>query len=244
MNRDATTGGKGLKKVPQTTMIDAMPKYNEHDMLEQARQRMLQKDLRGRDITDPDVLQAMADVRREAFLPEGSYWQAYADKPLPIGLGQTISQPYIVALMTQLLRLNGDCEVLEIGTGSGYQTAVLASLARKVYTMEAIAELATCAQNVLKKLDINNVEFRLGDGSCGWPEPRRFERIIVTAAAPDWPEPLLDQLDEHGLIVAPLGRGSTQSLIVAEKRRGKLIESHVCGCRFVKLVGQYGFAEN
>jgi len=239
-----TTGEKGLKKVLRTTMIEAMPKRNEHDMLEQTRQRMLQHDLQGRDITDPDVLRVMAEVRREAFLPEGTYSQAYADRPLPIGLGQTISQPYIVALMTQLLRLNGDCEVLEIGTGSGYQTAVLAHLAKRVFTVETVADLAAGAREVLKKLDIHNVEFRLGDGSCGWPEPRRFERIVVTAAAPDWPEPLLDQLDEGGLIVAPLGRGSTQSLMVAEKRRGKLIERHICGCRFVKLVGQYGFAEN
>jgi protein-L-isoaspartate(D-aspartate) O-methyltransferase len=244
MNRSAPTGGKSLKKVPQTTMIEAMPKRSEIDMLEQARQRMLQHDLQGRDITDPEVLRVMTEVRREAFVSEQYQPQVYADRPLPIGLGQTISQPYIVALMTQLLRLNGDCEVLEIGTGSGYQTAVLAHLARKVYTMEAIADLAAGAQEVLQKLEIQNVEFRLGDGSCGWPEPRRFERIVLTAATPNWPAPLLDQLDEGGLIVAPLGRGSTQSLVVAEKRRGKLIESHICGCRFVKLVGKYGFAEN
>lgn len=225
-------------------MIDAMFKRSEQDILAKARQRMLDHDLRGRDITDPEVLRVMAEVRREAFLPEGYSDQAYADKPLPIGAGQTISQPYIVALMTQLLRLNRDGEVLEIGTGSGYQTAVLAHLARKVYTMETIEDLATRVQEVLKKLDINNVEYRLGDGSDGWPEPRTFDHILVTAAAPDWPQPLCAQLNEGGRIVAPVGRGGTQTLMVAEKRCGKLIETPVCGCRFVKLVGKYGFTED
>lgn len=225
-------------------MIETMPRRNGHDMLEPARQRMLERDLRGRDISDPEVLRVMAEVRREAFLPEGYYSQAYADRPLPIGSGQTISQPYIVALMTQLLRLDADCDVLEVGTGSGYQTAILARLARTVYTIEALEDLADQAQKVLQNLEIDNVEFRLGDGSCGWPEQRMFERIVVTAAAPDWPEPLLDQLEEGGRIVAPLGRGLTQSLMLAEKQRGKLIESHICGCRFVKLVGEHGFPEH
>ena len=225
-------------------MIDTMPKRNEQDVLEQARQRMLKHDLRGRDITDPEVLRVMGEVGREAFVPEQYYYQAYADRPLPIGAGQTISQPYIVALMTQLLRLNRDCDVLEIGTGSGYQTAVLARLAKKVYTVETIADLASHAQEVLKELSIDNVEYRLGDGSCGWPERRRFDRIVMTAAAPDLPEPLCAQLKEGGRIVAPVGCGSTQSLTVTEKRHGKLIETAICGCRFVKLVGKYGFAES
>ena len=225
-------------------MIDAMPRRNEHDILAKARQQMLDRDLRGRDITDPEVLRVMAQVQREAFLPEGDRPQAYADKPLPIGAGQTISQPYIVALMTQLLRLDPDGEVLEIGTGSGYQTTVLAHLARKVYTMEAIEDLANRARDVLKKLDIDNVEYRLGDGSGGWPESRTFDRIVVTAAAPAWPQPLCAQLNEGGHIVAPVGRGGTQTLMVAEKQCGKLIETPVCGCRFVKLVGKYGFAED
>ena len=146
--------------------------------------------------------------------------------------------------MTQLLRLTPDSEVLEIGTGSGYQTAVLARLARKVYTMEAIEDLAIRVRKVLKKLEVDNVEYRLGDGSGGWPEPRPFDRILVTAAAPDWTQPLCDQLDEGGRIVAPVGRGGTQTLMVAEKRRGKLIEIPICGCRFVKLIGQYGFTED
>jgi len=225
-------------------MIETMPRRNEQDVLEQARQRMIQQHLSGRDITDPEVLRVMAEIRREAFLTDEDYARAYADRPLPIGAGQTISQPYIVALMTQLLRLDVNCDVLEIGTGSGYQTAILARLARRVYTIEAIAGLAARARGVLQELDINNVEFRLGDGSCGWPERRTFGRIVLTAAAPDWPKPLLDQLQEGGLIVAPLGLGATQALMVAEKRRGKLIERHICACRFVKLVGKHGFPED
>jgi protein-L-isoaspartate(D-aspartate) O-methyltransferase len=225
-------------------MIDAMPQPHDKEMLAHARRRMLQNDLKGRDITDPDVLRVMGEVPREAFMPPAYYHQAYSDKPLPIGAGQTISQPYIVALMTQVLRLDHDCEVLEIGTGSGYQTAVLARLARKVYTIEMIDDLSTSAQDVLEKLGVANVVFHIGDGSCGWPEDRTFDRIIVTAAAPDLPEPLRVQLAGGGLIVAPIGRGGTQALVVAEKRQGTLFEKHVCGCRFVKLIGAHGFQEN
>jgi protein-L-isoaspartate(D-aspartate) O-methyltransferase len=221
-----------------------MPKNREKDMLEKARQRMLKNDLQGRDITDPEVLRVMTEVPREAFMPPAYYWQAYSDKPLPIGSDQTISQPYIVALMTQVLRLDRDCEVLEIGTGSGYQTAVLSRLARKVCTIETIPELSVSAQEILEKLSVDNVAFRIGDGSCGWPEERTFDRIIVTAAAPEVPEPLRAQLAEGGLLVAPIGCGGTQALLVAEKRRGELIEKHICGCRFVRLIGAHGFKEN
>jgi len=205
---------------------------------------MLKNDLQGRDITDPDVLRVMTETPREAFMPPAYYSQAYSDKPLPIGEGQTISQPYIVALMTQALRLDRDCEVLEIGTGSGYQTAVLSRLARKVYTIETIDALSARAQEPLAELGLGNVAFRVGDGSCGWPEDRVFDRIIVTAAAPKVPEPLQSQLAEGGLIVAPIGCGQTQALIVAEKRGDKLIEKHLCGCRFVRLIGAHGFKES
>ncbi len=215
----------------------------ERDMLDQARQRMLRNDLRGRDITDPDVLRVMMEVPREAFVPEGNYCQAYADGPLPIGSGQTISQPYVVALMTQLLRLNPDCEVLEIGTGSGYQTAILARLAARVHTIEKLEELSSGARKVLNGLGITNVEFRVGDGSAGWPEPRSFDRMILTAAAPALPAPLVAQLAERGVVVAPVGCGSSQTLVVAEKFHGKLIERPVCGCRFVRLIGEHGFRQ-
>ncbi|MDY0354483.1 MAG: protein-L-isoaspartate(D-aspartate) O-methyltransferase [Sedimentisphaerales bacterium] len=218
-----------------------MDEQREQDMLDQARQRMLRNDLRGRDITDPRVLRVMMEVPREAFVPEGYRHQAYADGPLPIGAGQTISQPYIVALMTQLLRLDPECEVLEIGTGSGYQTAILARLAARVCTIEKYDELSSQAQDVLRKQAIENVRFRVGDGSAGWPEPQSFDRIILTAAAPSLPAPLVAQLAERGVLVAPVGGGSSQTLVVAEKYRGKLIERVVCGCRFVRLIGMHGF---
>ena len=173
-----------------------------------ARERMLKWNLKGRDITDPDVLMVMGEVRREEFVPQAYKSQAYADGPLPIGIGQTISQPYIVALMTQELQLNPDCELLEIGTGSGYQTAVLSKLVKKVYTIERFAELSESAQTVLGRLDIENVEFYIGDGSCGWPEKKCFDRIMITAAVPKMPEPLVEQLVEGGLMVGPVKRNA------------------------------------
>jgi len=208
-----------------------------------ARERMLRWDLSGRDITDPRVLKVMAEVPRQEFVPQSHRSQAYSDGPLPIGLGQTISQPYIVALMTQELRVDGNCEVLEIGTGSGYQTAVLSKLAKKVYTIERFAELSESAQAVLDRLGSSNVEFYVGDGSCGWPKQRSFERIIITAAIPEIPESLLEQLADGGLVVAPVGYGGVQRLLAYEKKADKIIERFICDVRFVKLLGEYGFEE-
>jgi protein-L-isoaspartate(D-aspartate) O-methyltransferase len=207
---------------------------------------MLERDLKGRGITDPRVLKAMAEIPREEFLSDAYRPQAYDDGPLPIGLGQTISQPYIVALMTQELHVDGNCEVLEVGTGSGYQSAVLSRLAKKVYTIERLSELFESAQAVLSRLGISNVEFRVGDGSCGWPQDQLppggcFDRIIVTAAVPKIPEPLTNQLAEGGLIVMPVGYGALQDLVVGQNKKGTLIERIVCSCRFVKLLGKYGF---
>jgi protein-L-isoaspartate(D-aspartate) O-methyltransferase len=207
------------------------------------RQRMVEHDLKGRGITEAGVLSAMNRVPREEFVPESYESQAYADGPLPIGMGQTISQPYIVALMTQELRLNNFCEVLEIGTGSGYQTAVLAKLARLVYTVERFADLSAKAQAVLGRLGIDNVDYYVGDGSSGWYQKRTFDRIIVTAAVPKVPEQLVDQLGAGGIIVAPVGQGGAQELIVGTKKEGKLIERVICDVRFVKLVGKYAFEE-
>jgi len=205
---------------------------------------MVACDLKGRDITDADVLRVMSEVRREEFVPQAEQLQAYDDGPLPIGLGQTISQPYIVALMTQELRLNRDCEVLEIGTGSGYQTAVLSKLVRKVYTVEKLKELSESAQTVLGRLGVTNVEFYISDGSCGWPRQRFFDRIMITAAVPVVPEPLGEQLAEGGLMVGPMGGAGVQELVVFEKKANKISrERVVCGCRFVKLLGRYGFGE-
>jgi protein-L-isoaspartate(D-aspartate) O-methyltransferase len=180
-------------------------------------------------------------------VPEKYKSQAYFDGPLPVGLGQTISQPYIVALMTQELKLKSDCEVLEIGTGSGYQAAVLASLVKKVYTIERFSQLSESAQAVLSRLDFSNIEFFIGDGSYGWPEdmgsPREFDRIIVTAAVPQIPAPLLEQLKVGGLMVIPVGGGYIQRLVVVEKRVIGCTEKAVCDVRFVKLVGRFGFEE-
>lgn len=210
------------------------------------KKRMLDRDLKGRDITDPRVLAAMADVPREEFVAESQRPHAYADRPLPIGQGQTISQPYIVALMTQELRVHPGCAVLEIGTGCGYQTAILSRLARKVYTIERFGELSQSAQAVLGRLGIDNVEFHVGDGSCGWPESKLppsgcFDRIMITAAVPDMPEPLVRQLSEAGYLVAPAGSGVSQQLVCCQKRKNKLVESPICSVRFVKLLGKHGF---
>jgi len=224
----------GLRRVI-ITFMNGRPRKNR---LSAARQRMLQWDLRGRDITDPKVLQVMAEVPREEFVPPSHQSQAYDDNPLPIGLGQTISQPYIVALMTQELRVGPDDEVLEVGTGSGYQTAVLSRLAKKVYTVERFAELSDSAKAVLERL---GSEFYVGDGSCGWPQMRTFEGIMVTAAVPKIPQPLIDQLAESGVIIAPVGYEGVQGLIAGEKKQGRLVQRTVCSCRFVKLLGQYGF---
>ena len=213
------------------------------DRFTEARERMLKLDLRGRGITDPGVLEVMKAVRREEFVPAAYQSQAYADCPLPVGMGQTISQPYIVALMTQELRLNPYCEVLEVGTGSGYQTAILCKLAKKVYTIERFAQLSESAQTVLSRLGIGNLEFYIGDGSCGWPEKRIFDRIIITAAVPKMPQPLLEQLAEGGVIVGPVGPSGVQELLVCEKKKGKILSRVACDCRFVKLLGKYGFEE-
>ena len=213
-----------------------------------AKERMLRWDLKGRDITDPCVLKIMMEVPREEFVPDSHRSQAYSDGPLPIDKDQTISQPYIVALMTQELKANNNHNVLEVGTGSGYQTAVLSKLAKKVYTIERHPELSQSAQAALEKLGISNVEFYIGDGSCGWPTSRLpesgyFDRIMVTAAVPKVPEPLTGQLAEGGLIIAPVGCQGVQELIVCEKKKGTLAEIKICDVRFVKLLGKYSFEE-
>ncbi len=218
------------------------------DRFAKGRERMLRQDLMGRDITNPNVLKVMMEIPREEFVPQPYLSQAYSDGPLPIGMGQTISQPYIVALMTQELQVNRDCEVLEIGTGSGYQTAILSKLVKKVYTIERFSELSKSAQEILDRLGIKNVEFYVGDGSCGWPEQRLppsacFDRIMITAGVPKIPQPLLKQLADGGLIVAPVGYGGVQELMVCEKKTDKLIETTICDVRFVQLVGKYGFEE-
>lgn len=224
-------------------MMKNMVNFDEKSRYEVSRRTMVEQHLKQRGIRDERVLEVMGRIRREAFIPVKYAAQSYEDNPLPIGAGQTISQPYIVALMTQCLELSGSEEVLEIGTGSGYQAAILAALAKRVYTLERFNELSESAQAVLNKLGYNNIEYAIGDGSCGWPEERLFDRIIATAALPKIPEPLENQLAEGGRLVAPVGGRWSQDLIAARKENGKLHTQNICGCRFVKLVGKYGFSE-
>jgi len=205
------------------------------------RRTMIDVHLRGRDIHDRRVLEVMERLPRERFVPQKYASSTYDDNPLPIGMGQTISQPYIVALMTQCLELSGGEEVLEIGTGSGYQTAILAELATKVCTMERFSELSEQAQVALGVY--RNIEFAVADGSGGWPGDKQFDRIIITAAIPDIGEPIKNQLKDGGLLVAPVGGQWTQELVVAKKDKGLLTTKTICGCRFVKLIGQYAYSE-
>ena len=165
-------------------MICVMVGFDEQARFVSERAAMVQMQLRARGITDVDVLDVMGSLPREEFVPVKYIAEAYTDKPLPIGMGQTISQPYIVALMTEKLRLNADCDVLELGTGCGYQTAILAKLAGRVFTVDRLGQLSESAQSVLGRLGIDNVEFFVGDGSKGWCDDRQFDRIIVTAAMP------------------------------------------------------------
>jgi len=220
-----------------------MQQANEKDKFIVSRQAMVRYQLKNRDITDPAVLKVMADMPREKFIPDDCLEQAYCDGPLPVGYGQTISQPYIVALMTQELKVNKDCEVLEIGTGSGYQAAILAKLAKEVFTIERIEHLSMKAQKILAEMNITNVKFHIGDGTCGWLENKQFDRIIITAAASDMPGPLLEQLKTGGLAVAPLGADYVQELVVMKKTDSGLVMRTVCGCRFVRLIGKFGYDE-
>jgi protein-L-isoaspartate(D-aspartate) O-methyltransferase len=206
--------------------------------LDEARRRMVEEQLVRRDIEDPKVLAAMGRVPRHRFVPEALQFRAYADHPLPIGSGQTISQPYIVALMTQLAELEPDDTVLEIGTGSGYQAAVLAEIARQVYTIEIVPELAETAKARLAELGYRNVTARTGDGYAGWKEAAPFDAILVTAAPPEVPPPLVEQLAPGGILVIPVGPQSrTQRLLRIEKSAdGSTTTREVIPVIFVPLV--------
>lgn len=204
---------------------------------EVARMRMIKEQLIKRGIHDERVLNAMGSVPRHLFVDEAFWPRAYSDHPLPIGYDQTISQPYIVALMTQELELTEHGKILEIGTGSGYQTAILALLCNTVYTMERNHELSSRARNILKKLDISNVYYRVGDGSTGWTENAQFDGILVTAGAPSIPETLLSQLATGGRIVIPVGSKYSQRLVKVIKGERIIEKRDVCDCMFVPLIG-------
>ncbi len=197
---------------------------------------MVDRQLRDRGISDVRVLAAMAKVPRQEFVPLELKRLAYGDRALPIGHGQTISQPYIVALMTELLRIEADSRVLEIGTGSGYQAAVICELAREVYTMEIVAALARQSDESLRRLGYGNVHGKVGDGHLGWPEEAPFDAIIVTCAPADVPSLLVEQLNEGGMIVPVGENGSIQELYVLEKMDGQILKRPVSAVRFVPMI--------
>lgn len=209
--------------------------------LSEAKARMLREHLAARGINNDQVLSAFGVIPREEFVPERYRDLAYADMPLEIGEGQTISQPYVVAFMTQLLDPQSGDTVLEIGTGSGYQAAILAKLVKKVYTIERFESLVQGAQKALEKLGYKNVEVIVGDGSKGLPEHAPFDGIIVTAAAPEIPQPLLDQLKVGGRLVIPVGSGFSQDMVKATKTKKGLEKETYPWFAFVPLVGEHGF---
>ncbi len=208
------------------------------------RERMVREQLVARDITDPLVLKVMSEVPRHLFVPEEVRDKAYRDSPLPIGHDQTISQPYIVALMTQALNLRGHEIVLEVGTGSGYQTAILSRLARQVFSIERYAELAERAGRVLAQLGYHNVEVLAGDGSQGLPDQAPFDAILVAAAAPDVPWPLKAQLAEGGRLVMPIGGLHGQVLTRVTRQGDHWAVEHLAPVMFVPLIGRYGWSED
>lgn len=205
------------------------------------RDRMIQEQLQARGIEDARVLEAMQQIPRHIFVEDALQEQAYGDFPLPIGCGQTISQPYIVALMTEALELEGHEKVLEIGTGSGYQAVVLSQLCARVYTVERFEQLMNRARRLFDRLRCHNISSRLDDGTMGWPAEAPFDRIIVTAAGPQVPEPLLEQLADPGRLIIPVGDRFNQMLQVVELVQGQLHVHDITPVRFVDLVGAHGW---
>ncbi len=202
---------------------------------------MVEKQLIPRGIKESRIIEAFLKVQRHKFIPRELRSSAYADFPVPIGENQTISQPYIVALMTKCLNLSGDEKILEIGTGSGYQTAILAELCSRVYSIERFESLAKRAEYLLNDLGYSNIEIRTGDGTLGWPQQSPFSRIIITAAAPRVPLPLAEQLSENGIMILPQGEIFSQALTLIKKKNGVLKAESICGCVFVPLIGKYSF---
>ena len=224
--------------LPTLALVDAAQVERNKDQFVRARGAMIERDLMTRGIRDARVLEAMGSIERELFVPEKLRSLAYEDRPLSIGEGQTISQPYMVAFMTQLLSLKGTERVLEIGTGSGYQTAVLGKLAAEVYSIEIIPKLSDRAKILLVQLGFDNVHLKVGDGFFGWEEQGPFDAILVTAAAPKIPEPLWRQLREGGRLIMPLGaERKAQTLVRVTKSDGKQVVEELTGVVFVPLTG-------
>jgi protein-L-isoaspartate(D-aspartate) O-methyltransferase len=224
--------------LPTLAFVDAAQLERNKDQLLRARRAMIERDLVGRGIRDVRVLEVMGSIERDLFVPEKLRADAYADRPLPIGQGQTLSQPYVVALMTELLNLKGMERVLEIGTGSGYQTTVLGKLAAEVYSIEILPALSKRAKTLLEGLGCDNVHLKVGDGFFGWEEQGPFDAILVTAAAPKIPEILWGQLREGGRLIMPLGADrQLQRLVRVTKTDGKQVIEEITGVLFVPLTG-------
>lgn len=223
--------------VPASSKSEETMTENEKDTFFHQRQQMVRTQLLPRDIIDVNVLQAMSEVPRHEFVPEKYRSESYTDGPLPIEYGQTISQPYIVAIMTQLLRIDSTSKVLEIGTGSGYQAAILAEIAKEVYTIEIVEPLCKRADSVLSTLGYDRVHVRCGDGYRGWPEVAPFDAIIVTAAPDHVPQPLIDQLDSDGIMVIPVGDRYQELLQITKSEEG-VIRKSVIPVRFVPMTGE------
>jgi len=216
------------------------------DRFRKQRTRMVETQIKARGISDSRVLKAMEKIPRHLFVDEGLIDQAYTDNPLPIGERQTISQPYIVALMTEALELKGQERVLEIGTGSGYQSAILAVLADRVFSIERIAALASRTRKILDRLNFYNIAIRVGDGSYGWKEESPFDAIITTAAAPDFPKYLIEQLAVGGRLVIPVGGRDVQTLYKLTRLSpdvNDIKKEDLGGCRFVSLIGESGWKQ-
>lgn len=204
---------------------------------------MVDTQIVSRGITDTATIEAFLSVPRHLFVEEALWGQAYSDYPLPIGNGQTISQPYIVSLMTESLALTGNDRVLEIGTGSGYQSAILAEIVKEVFSVERIEELARKAEELLGRLGYTNVRIRVDDGTQGWIQECPFDAIVVAAASPDIPQPLIDQLKDGGRLVIPVGGKSSQELVQVIKKGHEIVRRNLGSCRFVKLIGEFGWMD-
>jgi protein-L-isoaspartate(D-aspartate) O-methyltransferase len=214
----------------------------EHDYTE-ARKLMVREQLVARHITNPRVLAAMEKVPRHLFVAEDLRYRAYEDGPLPIGKSQTISQPYIVALMVQALELKGGDRVLEIGTGSGYEAAILAQLDVELFSIERLEELALKARTILDNLGYRNISILVGDGTLGWQEHAPYDAVVISAAAPQIPRPLIEQLKPDGILVLPIGEEDFQTLVRIRKGDNGITEEYLGDCRFVKLKGTHGWEE-
>ncbi len=221
------------------TRLYAAGAENENNF-RQHRMRMIRQQIVARGIEDEEILAAFEKVKRHKFVPDRVKKYAYEDRPLPIGEGQTISQPYIVTFMTEAIKPQKTDRVLEIGTGSGYQAAILGELCDQVYTIEIIESLGKSAENTLSELGYGNVHVKIGDGYKGWPEHAPFDAIIVTCAPTEVPEPLKEQLAEGGRMVIPVGRGFDQNLVLLEKKKGKLVEKKILPVVFVPMVNEKG----